>query len=133
MSSACRAYPWSSGKDFCTACKRTTGGVCSILCYYSHGRWPVESQLPFPATRPRLEAISPNGNRIHRHADTTPKQQGPEREEKLIGLVLRQFVQVENFDNVGAAVPEKIDVQWQPRKASEGFLDIIRLDWKAPF
>src|SRR5215813_1151641 len=104
MSSTCRSCRWSSGKAFCTACKRTTGGVCSILCYYSHGQRPVEPQLPlarlcrrrakpFPATCPRLEAVLPNGDRIHRHANTTPEQQGPEREEKLIGLVLRQFVQ----------------------------------------
>src|SRR5262249_20148184 len=109
MSSTCRSCRWSSGKAFCTACKRTTGGVCSILCYYSHGQRPVEPQLPlarlcrrgnrvvgmarfrakpFPATCPRLEAVLPNGDRIHRHTNTTPEQQGPEREEKLISLIL---------------------------------------------
>src|SRR5215471_10352468 len=125
MSSTCRSRPWSSGKAFCTACKRTTGGVCSILCYYSHGQRPGEPQLPGPATRPRLEAVLPNGDRIHRHANTTPEPQGAECEEKLIGLVLRQLVQVENFDDVGATVPEKIDVQRQPRKPI-GFPDITR-------
>src|SRR5215813_6901536 len=68
---------------------------------------------------------SANSNGIHWYANATPQQQGTEHEEKLIGLVLCQVIQVENLHDVGATVPEKIRVQWPGGIAFKGLADIL--------
>jgi hypothetical protein len=56
---------------------------------YPSDVWSGGVPLALPATRPRPGAGSPNSDRIHRHADATPQQEGAEHEEKLIGLIPR--------------------------------------------
>src|SRR5262245_44366556 len=73
-----------------------------------------------------------NSNGIHRDANATPQQQRAKHKEKLICLVLRQVVEIENLDEVGAAVPESIDVQRQSLKTTITFPCVVRLDRKAP-
>src|SRR5215471_21447215 len=68
---------------------------------------------------------SPNSDRIHRHTNTASEEQGAEYEEKFIGLVLRQLIQVENLHDVGATVPEQIGVQWPGGIAPKGLADIL--------
>src|SRR5712691_12967406 len=68
---------------------------------------------------------SANSNGIHWYANATPQQQRTKHEEKFIGLVLRQLIQVENLHNVGATVPEKIGVQWCGGIAPKGLADIL--------
>src|SRR4029450_6879835 len=75
---------------------------------------------------------SANSNGIHWYTNATSQQQRAKHKEKLIGLVLCQVIEIENLDDVGPTVPEKIDVQRQIRK-TKGF---PRIPWRqrcAPF
>ena len=109
--STSRAWPWPSGKDFFTSCRSTAGGDCSILrpVRLVAGATSACHTSPLPLCSGRSSA---NSNGIHWYANATPQQQRTKHEEKLIGLVLRQLIQVENLHDVGATVPEKIGVQW---------------------
>src|SRR5439155_4373380 len=73
-----------------------------------------------------------DGNRIDRHADAAAQQERADDEQELVGLVLRQLVQVHDLDDVGATVPDEVDVQRQALVAAEGFLRIRWVDREIP-
>src|SRR5262245_16055732 len=76
---------------------------------------------------------SANSNGIYWYANATSQQQGAEHKEKLIGLVLRQVVQVEHLHNVGASAPEKIGVERSTGITPKGLPGICRVDPEPPF
>src|SRR4029453_18587965 len=97
----------------------------TVPYYDLKGLWPVRYQPVTPALASMQWPSSANSNGINSYANATPQQQRTEHEEKLIGLVLCQLIQVENLHDVGATVPEKIGVQWPCGIAFKGLADIL--------
>src|SRR5438132_9891827 len=69
---------------------------------------------------------------IDRHTDPALQPERAEGEKELVRSVLSQLVEVEDLHDVGASVPDKIDVQRQPEKA-ERLSCILRFHREAPF
>src|SRR6266536_3334668 len=116
MLSTSRLLPCPRGNDFFTPCRVTASRVCVMAL--SRRKLREGQYVVCPSA---CHYALPNGDGIDRHPNTAPQQQRAEDKEEFVGLVLRQFVQVEDLDDVGTAVPEKIGVQRQPLKSSKSF------------
>src|SRR5262245_23251567 len=115
MLSTSRSLPFSSGNDFFTPCSVTASRACvmPLSRQSAVGRTSHCTGLP-------PHGALPKGNGIDWHPNATPQQQRAEDKEEFVCLVLGQFVQVEDLNDVSASVPDKISVQRQAEKA-EGF------------
>src|SRR5207248_3553414 len=58
-----------------------------------------------------------DGDRVNRYADSAFEQQRAKHEHELVRLIVGQLVEVENLHDVGAPVPDEVDVQRQAEKA----------------
>src|SRR6266849_5267552 len=81
---------------------------------------------------PRLDRPLEDGDGIDWHSDPALEQERAESEEELVRPILGQIVEVEDLHDVGASVPDEIDVQRQPEKA-ERLSVIIGFHREAPF
>src|SRR5215216_6233038 len=117
-SSTSRSMPPSIGNDFLTPRTMTAGRALFEVSAVAGRIWPRGSPLY-------------DGDRIDRDADPALEQQRAEDKEELVGPVLGQRVEVEDLHNVGAPVPDEVDVQGKAEEA-ECLSLVIRVHRKAP-
>src|SRR5262249_18849874 len=124
MLSASSVRPFPRGNTFFTPCRVTAAGTSVTSSSLRAGP-------PRPDVPPAIIEL-PDGDGVDRYADPASQQKRPEDEEKLVRLVLGQFVEVEDLHDVGAAVPEEIGVNRQ-RQIAEGLTLILRIGRESPF
>src|SRR5262249_35321169 len=96
-----RSRPPPSGNAFLTSCRTTD---CALIA------------ITKPRARPAPAGLQDREG-VDRHSDAALQQQRTEGEEKLVGPILGKIVEVEDFHDVGAAVPDEVDVQRQTEEA----------------
>src|SRR5262249_37880848 len=94
-----RPRPPPSGNAFLTPCRTTAD--CALIAITEP-----------PGARPAPAGLQDREG-VDRHSDAALQQQRTEGEEKLVGPILGKIVEVEDFHDVGAAVPDEVDVHPQ--------------------
>src|SRR6266853_6754528 len=95
-------------------------------------RFPKDREGAVSRVTPRLDRPLEDGDGIDWHSDPALEQERAESEEELVRPILGQIVEVEDLHDVGASVPDEIDVQRQTEKA-EPLPRIIGFRREAPF